>query len=188
MATMASRSDIEAEFPEIQKMENTALRDNTLALWERVVRNGNFESIHEVPWAPHLGDVVDEETLLPHIQDVLALSMNISETLVQQRDITVDTDAVIAGALFHDISKFFEFEGESVGEIREQLGHPFFGVYLLEVENIPTEIQHIVVSHTPHSPIQPQTLEAKIVRLADQLAEAGIFQENAGTVKEQLDI
>jgi hypothetical protein len=54
------------------------------------------------------------------------------------------------------------------------LGHPYYGVYLTRTAGLPIEIQHIVLSHTDVTVVEPATLEADIVKRADAATASAI--------------
>jgi hypothetical protein len=104
--------------------------------------------------------------------------------LARNDDLEVDLDTVIAGALVHDVSKLYEFDGMERTEVGELLGHPCYGVAVVSRANLPVEIAHVVLSHSPRTSVEPATLEAELVRRADEAAAASI---RAGAVDDLRD-
>jgi putative nucleotidyltransferase with HDIG domain len=169
-------------FPEIGAIESEEIRNVTEKSWEIVQTENPNESIAKILWAPHFADDVGEQNFVRHVRSVTRLAMDITETLTASRDCDVNVDHVIAGALLHDISKPFEHAAGSHTKLRELLGHPHFGIYVLETAGVPREIQHISLAHTPRSGVPPKTIEAVIVKYADEIDTFGIYAESQGQV------
>lgn len=58
--------------------------------------------------------------------------------------------------------------------VEHLLGHPHDGVHVVARADLPVELAHIVLSHTGRTTVEPATLEAEIVRRADEVAAATI--------------
>jgi len=79
----------------------------------------------------------------------------------------VNKDALIAGALLHDIMKVYEFkEGKPTGIL---LDHSALGLAELYKRGFPEEVLHLVISHAAPSTNPPRTLEAVILHYVDTL-------------------
>ncbi len=169
-------TDVHDAFPELQHVEDDDLRAGVREAWEKAMAETGVEDLHEVPWFPpaqrELG--IEDEYLVPHVRDVTACAVDIAETLVERRGVDVSLDTVIAGALVHDVSKLHEFDGMDTTPVGDLLGHPHYGVHVVARAGLPVELAHVVLSHTPRTSVEPATLEAEIVRRADETAAAAI--------------
>ncbi len=172
---------IDTVFPEIETIEDETLRADVSSAWTSAAdANGlEIEDIEAVPWFPpgqrELGLAADEATLVDHVRDVTSCAVGLAESLSSRRpSLDLDLDTVIAGALVHDVSKLYEFEGMEPTAIGELLGHPYFGIVVADRADLPIEMLHIVLSHSHRTAVEPATLEAEIVRRADEVAVAGI--------------
>ncbi len=87
----------------------------------------------------------------------------------------IDYDIVRAGALVHDISKLYEFDGSEPTPAFELTDHPYYGVYPVVKAGLSPEYVHIVLSHTPRTQVEPAFLEAEIIRRADELTATAII-------------
>jgi len=163
-------------FPELQHIADEDLRAGVVDAWETAMAETGVEGLHEVPWFPpaqrDLG--IDDEWLVPHVRDVTAGAAALAEMLVDRRGADVSLDTVIAGALVHDVSKLHEFDAMDETPVGDLLGHPHYGVHVVARAGLPVEIAHVVLSHTPRTTVEPATLEAEIVRRADEVAAAAI--------------
>lgn len=163
-------------FPELQHIEDDDLRAGVVDAWETAVAETGVDDLENVPWFPpaqrDLG--LADEWLVPHVRDVTAGAAALAETLLDRRGTDVSLDTVIAGALVHDVSKLHEFDGMDETPVGDLLGHPHYGVHVVARAGLPVEIAHVVLSHTPRTSVEPATLEAEIVRRADEAAAAAI--------------
>lgn len=183
--------DVDSVFPEIATIEDDGLRTGVASAWTTAAGiNGlDVEDLPEVPWLPtvqrELGMAADDALLVDHVRDVAACSVGIAESLLSRRDdLELDLDTVIAGALVHDVSKLYEFDGMERTEVGRLLGHPYYGVAVVSRANLPVEIAHIVLSHTDRTNVEPATMEAAVVRRADEVASAAIRAEAVDDLRE----
>lgn len=120
--------------------------------------------------------------LLEHLYEMLKISLNAAELFN-----LLNKDMLIAGILFHDIGKIYEYEyqGSSIITTKngQLIGHISQGVlilnkYVQEINDFPVhisdQIAHIILSHHDEleygSPVLPKTIEAIIVANADRLS------------------
>ncbi|MCO8268423.1 HD domain-containing protein [Haloferax sp. AB510] len=177
--------DLAAVLPEIEEIADNQLREKVQQSFRIGLEEGEFDTFTAVPWAPHHTETVGEQGFIKHTRDVTLMAIALADQLVDLRDIPLNRDHLIAGALVHDISKFFEYSGDSLSEYRTLLEHPHMCIYLLQKAEIPVHIQHIALSHTPQSSVAPQTIEAEIVQKADIIAMEGIFCEATGNITQE---
>lgn len=165
-------------FPELVEITDDDLRWGVHDVWTAALADCPHDSLAEVPWWPPLATDLDDTTVtsVQHIRDVTAYAIAIADVARETLDVGVDRDVVVAGALLHDISKLYEIDtGGGTTRRHELLPHPHWGVHLLAQADFSIHLQHIVLAHSTNSGVAPQTLEALIVTLADQLAVASLF-------------
>jgi HD superfamily phosphodiesterase len=167
---------VRAAFPEIGEIADEQLRTGVVDAWTTAMAEAGVEDLDAVPWLPptqrELG--IEDATLVAHVRDVTAGAVALAETLLDRRDAAVDVDTVLAGALVHDVSKLAEFDGMERTAVGDLLGHPYYGVHVVARADLPVEMAHVVLSHTSRTTVEPATLEAEIVRRADEVAAAAI--------------
>jgi hypothetical protein len=175
--------DIEAVFPEIDGIEDEALGAGVVAAWTSALDDAGLEveDLPEVPWSPlsqrAVGLAADEALLVDHVRDVVACALGLAEALTAEGSDSgpdVDLDTVLAGALVHDVSKVVEYDGMEHTAVGELLGHPYYGVTVALRADLPLEIAHVVLSHSPNTNVEPATLEAELVKRGDEAAAASI--------------
>jgi len=170
------RSRVAEVFPELTSIDDQSLREGVADAWTTAAGDAGVEDLRTVPWLPptmaELG--IEDEPLVEHVRDVTAGSLALAEAVLTRRDAPLSVDTVVAGALVHDVSKLYEFNGMDRTAVGDLLGHPYYGVHVVSRAGLPVELAHVVLSHTRRTAVKPATLEAEIVRRADEAAAAAI--------------
>ncbi|WP_435063123.1 HD domain-containing protein [Halobaculum sp. EA56] len=171
--------DLDDLFPAYAEIEDPDLRAGVRDAYALALAETDWDDLAAVPWLPdeqaRLG--LPDETNVEHVNDVAALATATADVLLDRRpDLDVDRDLVVAGALVHDVSKLYEFApGDPDGtDYYDLLGHPYVGVHVCEAAGLPVELSHVVLSHTGRTAVDPATLEAELVKRADEVAAAAI--------------
>jgi putative nucleotidyltransferase with HDIG domain len=170
-----TRETVERCFP-LADIEADDLREGVAAAWTSAVEETGVD-LETVPWFPPVQRAlgIDDESLVDHVIDVYELADGMAETLNRRRGTPdVDVDLVRTGALVHDVSKLYEYEEGEETVVGDLLGHPHYGVHVVARAGLPAEVQHVVLSHTRRTSVDPATLEAVVVRRADEVAAAAI--------------
>lgn len=176
---MVSPEELDSTFPALGDIEDDELRTDVREAWLTAIADNDITSLESVPWFPPTQRKLDlpDETLVAHVRDVTAGAVALAETLIEHRNADIDFDILIAGALVHDVSKLYEFDGMDDTAIQRFLGHPYYGIHVVTQANLPVEVAHIVLSHTRRTTVEPATLEAELIRRADEAAAAAIRSE-----------
>lgn len=163
-------------FPELDAIKDDDLRAGVINAWETAIEENDIENFTEVPWLPPTQRELelDNERLVSHVRDVTACAVALAETLLKRREVDLSLDTVVAGALIHDVSKLAEFDGMNETPVYNLLGHPYYGVHVVTATGLPVELAHIVLSHTSRTTVEPATLEAELIKRADEIAAAAI--------------
>ena len=165
-------------FPSLAQIEAAALRAGVSRAWTTAMAETGVEDLAGLAWLPpeqaRLG--LPDETLVGHVRDVVAGSVALAESLRATRGdrLHLSMDTLLAGALVHDVSKLYEYDGEAATPVGRLLGHPHFGVHVAAAAGLPVAVQHIVLAHSHRSAVEPMTAEAEIVCRVDQAAAAAI--------------
>lgn len=177
---------IERAFPELATIENSDLRKNVREAWATAMAENSIDDLETVPWFPPVQRDLDlpDERLVPHVRDVTQAALALAEALDERHSVELSLDTVIAGALIHDVSKLYEFDGMEPTAIGNLLGHPYYGVYVVVAAGLPVELAHIVLSHTHRTDVTPATLEAAIIHQADNVAATAIRAQAVKDLRE----
>lgn len=169
------RETVRETFPSIDEIADDDLRSGTVDAWTLSMHQTDTTDLETVPWFPPAQTSIDrpEERLVEHVRDVVRAADALA-SIVESRGTTISRDLVLAGALVHDVSKLFEFDGFEETAIGNLLGHPHYGVYVVGAVDLPVELAHVVLSHTSRTTVDPATIEAEVVRRADEVAAAAI--------------
>jgi len=146
---------IEKLLPEVRDIQDVELRDKVIACWEEAIRFREWteELLREIPFTL-LADNV-KIPFIDHVQAVCRMCVAVDDVLtdVHGRNKTaVNRDHLIAGALLADIGKLLEFEivdGKPVkSDYGKHIRHPFSGVGLAFKHDLPSEVMHIIATHS----------------------------------------
>ncbi len=110
--------------------------------------------------------------LLEHTYFVTKVCISIAEEIQKIYGTKVDLDALIAGALLHDIGKVWGVRKSGSGWKPEgsSIDHTMLGTSELHARHFPEKVVHIVASHFgENGPTPPQTVEAFILHTVDNM-------------------
>lgn len=172
---MKNKLDLINVFPEIELINDTELRKNTIAVWEELWEKSQWEDIMDLPCSTHKTDY-------PHIihnRSVVKMAISVAETLMEYHKVSINMDYLISAALLQDASKLVEYEpaeggGCRMSKLGERFAHSFFAGHIALNKGIPDEIVQVILTHSPDSPVYPQSLICKILFYVDQADMAAI--------------
>lgn len=155
-------------FPEIEKIGDKELAQKVVEIWVETWRASDWNRIEDVPKNP---ENVGDRKLIPHVRAVTRQAVDVANAIQEYHDIPVDMDLLIAGSLLHDVSKMVEYGPNEGGSGKTKLGklvqHGVYGAAKVVEKGLPTELTHMVVSHTTGSNKAPVTLECVILHYVD---------------------
>ncbi len=116
---------------------------------------------------------------VPHNQAVLAMALAVADAFAAYHRIALDRDRLIIAAVLQDASKIVEFARNADGKVvptkrGQHYPHAFWAAHIALRHGIPDEIVNIILTHTPHAPKFPNSLEGKILYYVDQIDVLGI--------------
>jgi putative nucleotidyltransferase with HDIG domain len=166
-----AKAHVVETFPMVEDIEDDRLREGTIEVWVRSIRDNDVDDLADLPWFPPAQREFDlgEVRSIDHIRDVTELAVAMTEQLRRSRDVEPSMDMVIAGALLHDCDKAYEFDGMESTEIERLIGHPYYGIHLVEAAGLPHEMAHVVLCHSPRTNVEPEFPEAQNVLTADEV-------------------
>ena len=155
--------------PEIELIEDEALRAKTVAAWELALDAAGIspEAMTEMPFSLQARGCAI--TLAEHIRTVTRSALAVADEMASSycERVKLDRDLVAVGGLVHDIGKVLEFERTGNGYVKgyygKMLRHPFSGVWICSQAGLPVEVLHIVAVHSKEGDGGHRSIEANII-------------------------
>lgn len=173
-----STEDIAQLFPDIMAITDASLRDKVAAVWDESITAGcggkgwTFDELRTIKFTLLAGDI--DMRFVEHLNSCVKQCMATAEVLnsVFGDRVPINRDCLIAGALLADVGKMLEFDKDAAGNVikgsfGEALRHPFSGVALCYKHGIPSEVMHIVATHSHEGDKVQRSIEAIIFHHAD---------------------
>jgi hypothetical protein len=160
--------------PEVEEISDTGLREKVIACWEEAI---NFRGWTEglllsMPFTLLAENV--KIAFIDHVRAVCRMCIACDEILVDihgSNRTPVNRDYLIAGALLADVGKLCEFEivdGKPVkSDYGKHIRHPFSGVGLAFKHGLPSEVMHIIATHSKEGAGEKRLPESIIFHHAD---------------------
>ncbi len=160
--------------PEIEEIKNRELQDKVISCWNEAIefRGWTEDLLCRIPFTL-LADNVKIK-FINHVRAVCRMCMAINDVLGKihgAQKTPVNRDYLIAGALLADVGKLFEYEivnGEPVkSDYGKHIRHPFSSVGLAFKHGLPSEIMHIIATHSKEGSGEKRLPESIIFHHAD---------------------
>lgn len=175
--TDALRRSVVEDLPEIDQIDNLALRTKAIEAWAFALAHSSFGRISDIEPGGNPGmNVLKRGSQADHLRGVAKLALQIADTFIAQRpEVRIDRDVVLAGALCHDVGKPYEFDPVNIARWASDpsatgqptLRHTVFGTYVCLAVGLPEEIAHIACAHSLEGQHIGVSTECMIVRHAD---------------------
>jgi putative nucleotidyltransferase with HDIG domain len=162
-------------WPELEWIRDGSLREKTAKTWEIALERSvlNSEDLEKIPFTLLCGADL-KVSFIAHKRCVVHIARASGEKMNEffSKDLPVNMDVLISGAILADVGKLLEYErnkdGKAIqGKYGQYLRHPFSGVSLAEECGIPPEVCHIIAAHANEGDLVKRTTEAYIVHHAD---------------------
>jgi putative nucleotidyltransferase with HDIG domain len=159
--------------PEFQMIKDKNLREKTLEIWHRAMERGKWsvEDLEEMPFTLLIKNT--SINIIQHTRAVTLCSIRIADVLLEKyrKGIPINRDILLSGALLHDVGKLFEYKRENAEFVKsregELLRHPISGAAFASQFDLPSEVLHIIATHSKEGDGARKTVEAVIVNHAD---------------------
>lgn len=160
--------------PEINEIKDAGLRDKVIACWEEAIqfRGWSEELLLNMPFTL-LADNV-QITFMSHVRAVAAMCIACDKVLDQYhgaKKTRINRDYLVAGALLADVGKLLEFEIVDGKPVKSSYGkhirHPFSGVGLAFKHGLPSEVMHVIATHSKEGAGETRLPESIIFHHAD---------------------
>ncbi len=162
-------------WPELEWINDKSLREKTARTWEIALERSvlKAEDLHTIPFTLLCGPDL-KVSFMEHKRCVVHIAKASGEKMNEffDKELPVNMDVLVAGAILADVGKLLEYEldanGKSVqGKYGQYIRHPFSGVSLAEECGLPPEVCHIIAAHAHEGDLVKRTTEAYIVHHAD---------------------
>jgi putative nucleotidyltransferase with HDIG domain len=175
--TDAVRASVVEDLPEIKQIGDETLRTRAIEAWAHALCESSFQRIRDIPGEGNPGVFsLKRGNQADHLRGVARLAMKIvDEFETAFPEINVSRDAVLTGALVHDVGKAWEFDPRNLKRWNEDpsqtgtasLRHSVFGAHVCLAVGLPEEIAHIALGHSREGQHIGLSTECYIVRTAD---------------------
>ena len=141
--------------PEVNDISDPKLREKVIASWEEAIafRGWSEELLRNIPFTLLAEGV--QITFIDHVRAVCRMCVACDDVLNDihgGKKTPINRDYLIAGALLADVGKLMEFEIVDGKPIKSDYGkhirHPFSGVGLAFKHGLPSEVMHIIATHS----------------------------------------
>ena len=152
---MSDRDLVIRLLPEVEKINDCGLKDKVIACWQEAIefRGWTEELLRNIPFTLLAENV--KITFIDHVRAVCNMCIACDEVLNESHGANktpVNRDYLIAGALLADVGKLLEFEIKNNKPFKSDYGmhirHPFSGVGLAYKHEVPSEVMHIIATHS----------------------------------------
>jgi putative nucleotidyltransferase with HDIG domain len=166
---------IQRLWPELEWIKDKSLREKTARTWELALERSVLTAgdLEKIPFTLLCGPDL-KVSFMAHKRCVVHVARASGEKMNEffAKDLPVNMDVLISGAILADVGKLLEYEldrdGKAVqGKYGQYLRHPFSGVSLAEECGLPPEVCHIIAAHASEGDLVKRTTEAYIVHHAD---------------------
>lgn len=171
---MGTRLQLVELIPEFNLIQDAELREKSIRVWQRALEAGGWEieALLKMPFTLLLEDV--KVNIIEHTRLVTNICISAKDHIKKAYpgSVEINDDYMVACGLLHDVGKLLEIgRGEDGKFLKTRHGqllrHPFSGVALCYLEDIPEEIIHAVACHSKEGEGQRKTPEAIILHHAD---------------------
>ena len=160
-------------WPELEWIKDESLKEKTLNAWTYALENSVLtpEDLETIPFSLLIKDC--NITFMNHKRTCVKLAVSIATIMLKnfEGSVNINLDHLISGAILIDIGKLLEYEKVD-GKLRtspmgELVRHPFSGQAIAARFDLPSEVQHIIATHSKEGDLGKRTIESIIVHHGD---------------------
>lgn len=168
---------IKNAFSLIAQITDTKLQESVIKAWYIAWKESSFKHLEDAPFglpedAPIGITPAKGDTLVKHTNAVASAALAMGRLLIQQYDVKINLDYVIAGAICHDLDKIVMYESQRGRIVHSELGrkivHGAYGGHIALLAGLPLDIVFIVMAHSPKVNVDLTSPEAKLVIYGDE--------------------
>ncbi|MBI5647878.1 MAG: hypothetical protein HY962_13190 [Ignavibacteriae bacterium] len=141
--------------PEVLDISDEKIRAGVIACWDEAIayRGWTEDLLRAIPFTLLASNV--SISFIDHVRAVCRMCTAVDDVLTAvhgAKKTPVNRDYLIAGALLADAGKLFEYEivdGKSIkSDFGKHIRHPFSGVALAFKHGLPSEVMHVIATHS----------------------------------------
>lgn len=160
--------------PEIAEITDADLREKVRSCWQEAIefRGWTEQLLLEIPFTL-LADNVSIG-FMDHVRCVARMCLAVDDVLSTShgaKKTPVNRDWLLAGALLADVGKLFEFEivdgKPRKSDYGKHIRHPFSGVGLAFKHGLPSQVMHIIATHSKEGEGEKRLAESIIFHHCD---------------------
>ncbi len=167
------RDEIKKIWPEIEWIKDADLKEKTYQCWEYAIENSVLSAtdLEVIPFSLLINDC--KISFMNHKRTCVHLAVEMAKVMQNNfgKEIEIDMDLLISGAILIDVGKLLEYEmvdGKlSTSKAGKLVRHPFSGIAIADRFGLGPEIQHIIGTHSKEGDLGKRTVESIIVHHAD---------------------
>lgn len=184
-------------FPEIDDIQDAALRQGVVDIWLEIAQECNWSRMEDIP--KNLGSE-KYRRLVDHVRGVTRMAMALAEIGEREHKVAYNRDHLIAACLLHDVSKPMEMDPDPNGAatngpampgkksaLGDKMQHAVYATHKIFAHKLPLEVAHLVVTHTHASNMRSPSLEAAYLFYADFAdSDAGVIPAGGTSFAERI--
>ncbi|MDH3890692.1 MAG: HD domain-containing protein [candidate division Zixibacteria bacterium] len=160
--------------PEVDEIKDGKLKEQVITCWNDAIqfRGWSEELLRNIPFTLLAENV--KITFIDHVRAVCQMCIACNDVLTKvhgSNATMVNRDYLIAGALLADVGKLLEFEivddQPRKSEYGRHIRHPFSGVGLAFKHGLPSEVMHVIATHSKEGVGEKRSPESIIFHHAD---------------------
>jgi hypothetical protein len=161
--------------PEINHIQDENLKKKVISCWQEAIdfREWKKEELLTIPFTL----LADNPNIkfIEHVRTCCKMAIACDQVLTEaygNRKTIVNRDYLIAGSLLADVGKLFEYAKDENGFlIKSDYGmhirHPFSGVGLAFKHGVPSEVMHVIATHSKEGVGEKRSPESIIFHHVD---------------------
>ncbi len=160
--------------PEIADIRDKDTQEKVIACWAEAIefRGWTEDLLRNIPFTLLAENV--KITFIDHVRAVCKMCIAVDDVLNEMHGSNktpINRDYLIAGALLADVGKLLEFEIVNGKPLKSSYGkhirHPFSGVGLAFKHGLPSEVMHVIATHSKEGAGEKRSPESIVFHHCD---------------------
>ncbi len=160
--------------PEIADIRDKETQEKVIACWAEAIefRGWTEDLLRNIPFTLLAENV--KITFIDHVRAVCKMCIAVDDVLNEMHGSNktpINRDFLIAGALLADVGKLLEFEIVNGKPLKSSYGkhirHPFSGVGLAFKHGLPSEVMHVIATHSKEGAGEKRSPESIVFHHCD---------------------